>query len=621
MAKRAKSLCGLLNSAFKANCQQKKKAKPYAIGLSQSVNEAEMAEPIPFRLAKYDVLPSFFHVNVKVKSALTDGNTVVPSWDGVTPYPFTDIIGGSLTDGLAAASGFERGFRQDVYRKNAGVLDANVALQQMQFADMITSSDAIFHQKTAITVRRSGGSYLNPLSDAPQNYVNVQKNLVVQQTYDLDENGNVIVNADRRGCIIGTPNRTKKRELCKLVKLTPDDVKFQCGIMGKIGCISFMDSVRSIVQNNRVDASNLGVLNNGSRNPNYGNFTPYFSKHGCVLEDGRIDVSKYVELLKSDEVGVDEFVKEFLVNCMLCSDPEHTYVWVPVTNTKRVGDCAKDIEIYNAFNKGRFGKGADESVAITEAISGLSNSVGDIVGDTWREMFFASMVSAKQQRSKRVLTFLTAGRQKKVMLMREVLNQGLTEGVTREFICIDDVASDVSELDYSEFFKSEEFKDVLNGDAPRKFNCCKISGVCVGFPFDRDIEEARIAEQKKRQKINNREFLSNYLDAYSARYSDCGGFHVALACPSGMGNGLNNYFFFRGYGTTKNPCSDDFALPSATILPSDDNSLMSVLWYNERTSKTLGKINMPTYAKASQRSASGRSIGYKSTEIPEVSGD
>ena len=578
--------------------------------------ETDSAEAIPFRLEKYDVLPQFFHVNVKVKSALKDSEAPIPEWDGATPYPFSHIVGASLWDGLAAASGFERGFSKDTYERNAISLDSAVEQQKGKFPDAITTEDVIFHPKIAITDRREGGGYGNPLSDVAQNYANVAKNLVSKQVYDIGEDGNLFINPNYHGSILQAPNRKKSREVCKLVRMVPGDVAWQCGITGTIGCIRFMESVRNIVQNNRVSVENIDVPKNG-RNPNYGKFTDYFGKYDCVMDDGRIDVQKFIDLLKAGSVSTDEFLEEFVIMRMMCSDPLKTYVWVPLSNP-RAGDCEKDLAIYTAYNSGNI-SAPKTSGTVGEAISGLSDTTGNILGDYWSEQFFLSMLAAKQQSSRRVVTFLTRGRQKEIVLSQEVVNQR-TIGFTREFIVIDNVESDIKELDFTPFFSDEKYKEVLNQSAPKKFTCRKISGVCFGFPYNADIEEWRMEEISKRQKKDNPKFLEKYLAAYGVNERNLGGYHVTLLCPEGAGNDKKSYFFFRGYDRPSNPTVQGVKPPSESylggILPSDTNSLLSTIWYNEATSSTSGKINLPTGARASQRSGSGRSIGYKSAKLP-----
>jgi len=608
-----RSIRRICESAFEKNS-----SKQQVSDNTENVSEAEIdtGEAIPFRLEKYDVLPQFFHVNVKVKSALKDEKSPMPDWGDALPYPFSHIVGASLWDGLAAASGFERGFSRDTYEKNSVSLDSAVAKQREKFSDIITTEDVIFHPKIAITDRREGNSYGNPLSDVAQNYANVAKNLVSKQVYDIGEDGNLVINPDYHGSILQAPNRKKNREVCKLVRMTANDVAWQCGITGTIGCIRFIENVRNIVQNNRVSVENIGVPKNG-RNPNYGKFTDYFAKYDCVMDDGRIDVQKFIELLKAGSVQPDEFLEEFVIGRMMCSDPSKTYVWVPLNNP-RAGDCEKDLAIYTAYNNGEISESIDGEV--DEAISGLTDKeTGNVLGDYWNEQFFLSMLAAKQQSSRRVVTFLTKGRQKEIVLSQEVVNQR-TIGFTREFIVIDNVESDIKELDFTPFFSDERYSGVLNGTAPKKFTCRKISGVCFGFPYNPDIEKWRMEEVAKRQKKDNPKFLEQYLAAYGMNDRNLGGYHITLLCPEGSGNDKKSYFFFRGYNPPSNPTVDGVDVPSESymskILPSDSNTLLSTIWYNEATTSTSGKINLPTNARASQTSGSGRSIGYKSAKLP-----
>lgn len=582
------------------------------VGESSEVSEADSSEPIPFRLSKYDILPQMFHVNVKVKSAVKSEEIPIPDWGAATPYPFSNIVGGSLWDGLAAASGYEAGYLRDKYQSDKFNADDAIAKQQSTYADAVPTDAVIFYHKIDISNKKDlNKDYGNPLAPTSANnvYMKVPKQYLIQQAYDIDENGEIVINPSYHGHIIRPVGRSKNRNLCKLVKLNWRDISSACHIEDPQTCLNYFMAIKPIIRNNRADSSEYG-------NPRYGKFDEYFSKFGCVAEDGTIDVNKFETLFRSGKVTVMGFVSDFLMKYMLLSDYEKTYVWVNLNSVRAKPFTDKDVKIANAALG--MGESVSESSDVNEAIKGLSDNVGDIIGDTWREAFFNSIVSAKQQASKRVLTFVTKGHKKKVEILNDVLNQGVT-GYMREFIYIDDVESDVKGLDYSSFFSDDRFAEMLDGASPREFTCKKISGYCIGFPYIDDVEAARLAEQKKRAKIDNRKFLDDYLAAYGMSRADLAGFHVTLVCPKGSGNDIKSYFFFRGYDVPKNPKAEGIEPPSdevmSSILPSDENSLLSAIWYNESTSPSTGKINLPTNARASQTSASGRSVGYKNAKI------
>lgn len=624
------------------------------------IPEPNGAEPIPFRLEKKNVFPSWFHVNMKVPPATLSEDVVIPHWmvQGMIPYPFWGISGGSLSDGIAATKHFEKGFSRDTHRAertSGAITDEMFAEMRSKFPDTITSGDVVFKPFKAISAKPSGKKpALSVLGDHRDNYENVREDLVMRQLYDISGDGKIVANPKQRGRIVFTPNRRKDRELCTLVPISRYDIANECGIHDPQTCIEFLQSVKRAVEAGSYGHENVRSLTRGGVNPTFGKYEGYFGSLGCVDGSGRIDMDKYISLVRAGKPNPMQVVEQLVIPFLFPADFSRTFVWVPIASGRIPAADRKSIdkavEIFRRLQAGEKpvqpesdgqdgddpvegddttsedGESATES-AVNEAIKGLSDEAGDIVGNTWKEKFFFAMISAKQQASKKVLTFLTRGKSKEATIVgNEVLVRGrpmradrasyrMNGNVMREFIVIDGVRDSLSGMDYTPFFKSKTTGGILDQKAVKKFLFKVISGVCVSFPYDPEVEASSEEFRSHRRKIDNMWRYDRYCERYSVRANDLQSFYVTVMCPSGKGDDPDSWFFFNSYQEAGNPTAGNVAIPEdlvdalAAVLPSREHPFRSVMWYNECTSKDTGKINVLTGGRGVDKAASGRVIG------------
>ena len=619
-------------------------------------SEFGSVETIPWRLNNRNVLADWFEDSVRILPAVKNG-VAIPNFGKYLTYPFVGITGYSPHSGVRAKAGSESKFAKNAKKRQSLAVNNAIqnALDKNEYA--VKGDAVIFMPNTNL-----GGDHYNTNRDdrkTTNSYRHISKDdyLLDQQVLSIDSDGNLFVDYNKKsGIILKKPQETAA--LCKLVKLNNDGAAFS------YFCDWYYNDERYV---NRIDAR-MSIFNNdivryinkpqnhitNYGNKNYFKFDNYFSEHGCG-NVGEIDIDKAREHIR--KLSDDEYIKGFIWKYWLESNINKTYIWttahigqdysksdflvsqalcnahenridighivtVDANNNSENNDENTSSSDHNADNISKDETTVSDIVNESASIVGLNNH-GDIVADTFKKAVFDSMIYAANKpggAANICITFLS-NRDNTLMTVNDAV-ASQSKGLQRIFIKIDDVVES-DPIDYTEIFKNDQFKDILDQSAMKKLIHREISGAVIGYPVDYDLEKIRRDEKENANEKNRHDSRSNddFLYAYElstgSKFNvNSSHFHISVVVPAGHTTEKGEYFLCSGYEkkSSQNPTTNSYELTDSLkqtiekVMAKTGIRLESYFWYTTKADKDSNKTHIPSRGASAKIDAAGRVI-------------
>ena len=604
------SMHGFFKDALKALWNDEK-------GKNVAEAEGDAAEALPFRLEKYDVVPRWYNTAVMVESAVKSGEAI-PDW--ARSYPFFPIEGAGLGLGITSASTSKSKWAKQAYNDDTAdgaALRAEVVKAIEASPDCIKFGAVVIFPNTVIN---AAAYHIAQKTYSDRNtYMTVHDWRLAQQFYDLDQNGRLVFNPNRKdGVVVGSVNRP-----FDVILGSVDDVdssliekRFHVGdredffksrilpeITGKNVVQIAQGTAQSAERGKWEDPSKMvasynriqNTLKGDNKNPNYNDFGAFFASKGVPSVKSAEDVEKCHEIF----LGLsDQEFKDFFLDYCLKSERARTYAWFPIDRSAhekdiRIAELAASSEIFNLGKEVKLS--LSESVSVAEAgSSGEGFSITNI-----QEGFVDMLMRTFAHPTPNMMrTFVVDREMKLLSLNNVVLSQEDSEkGFIRMFVRFDE--AERKTLNFKPVFKM--YSSVLEPSAHQTFAVLRVKGTLEGFHVNAEIEKNGMDNVGIRHGDSTEAVYDLYWKGQSKGRKGkaaSSGFDVTFMVPTSKSVDFSDpksYFFFIRYAvddavkTTEDlpPYWEDEKVDAVMSLATDSEFMKkSEIWYNNVLEKT-----------------------------------